>query len=345
MPAAAPAAMLAAAQTRSFVNGLFDNFWLVLGIKVALILGFALTAPMVVGYMEHKVLAHMQHRLGPMYAGRFHGWAQLIADGVKFIQKEDVIPRAADAWVFTLAPAVVLVPYIALFLVIPFGHTLFAEDLDVGIFFTLAITAVSVIGILMAGWASANKFSLIGALRAAAQLIAYELPMTLAAVAVVMQAETLSMVGITEAQDGFWYVLTQPIGFLLFLIASLAELTRPPFDMPIADSEIIFGAYTEYTGLKFAFFLLAEYAGIVAFSAIASVLFLGGYLPLPGLSVIPEPLWMSAKIGALSFFIIWLRATYPRLREDQLQRFSWVVLIPIALANILVTAVVKVLVK
>jgi NADH-quinone oxidoreductase subunit H len=341
---AAGPAMQAAAETGNFINDLFDNFWLVLGIKVALILGFALSAPMVVGYMEHKVLAHMQHRLGPMYAGRFHGWAQLIADGVKFIQKEDVIPRAADSWVFTLAPAVVLVPYIALFLVIPFGHTIYAEDLDIGIFFTLAITAVSVIGILMAGWASANKFSLIGALRAAAQLIAYELPMILAAVAVVMQAETLSMVGITEAQDSFWYVLTQPIGFLIFLIASLAELTRPPFDMPIADSEIIFGAYTEYTGLKFAFFLLAEYAGIVAFSAIASVLFLGGYLAPPRLGFIPEPLWMSAKIGALSFFIIWLRATYPRLREDQLQRFSWVVLIPIALANILVTGVVKVLV-
>ncbi|MGH2573557.1 MAG: complex I subunit 1/NuoH family protein, partial [Actinomycetota bacterium] len=212
-----------------------------MGIKVALVLGFALTAPMVVGYMEHKVLAHMQHRLGPMYAGRFHGWAQLIADGVKFIQKEDVIPRAADSWVFTLAPAVVLVPYLAIFLVIPFGNTLWAQNLDVGIFFILAITAVSVIGVLMAGWASANKFSLIGALRAAAQLIAYELPMILAAVAVVMQASTLSLVGISEAQHAYWFVLTQPLAFGIFMIASLAELTRPPFDMPIADSEIIFG--------------------------------------------------------------------------------------------------------
>jgi len=333
------------AAPRSFVNGWFNNFWLVLVIKAALIVVFFLSAPMVVGYMEHKVLAHMQHRLGPMYAGRFHGWAQLIADGVKFIQKEDVIPKAADSWVFTLAPAVVMVPYIAIFLVVPFGRTIWAENLDIGIFYVLAITAISVIGILMAGWASANKFSLIGALRAAAQLIAYELPLILAAVAVVMQAGTLSLVGISEAQHRYWYVWTQPIGFLIFIVASLAELTRPPFDMPIADSEIIFGAYTEYTGLKFAFFLLAEYGGIVALSAIASVLFLGGYQSIPYLSVIPGWMWMSAKIGALAFFIIWLRATYPRLREDQLQRFAWVVLIPLGLLDVMVTGVVKVLVK
>jgi NADH-quinone oxidoreductase subunit H len=338
----APLALLAASKTGNFVTDLVNGFWLDLAVKTILVMGFVLTAPLVVGYMEHKVLAHMQHRLGPMYAGRFHGWAQLIADGVKFVQKEDVIPSAADSWVFTLAPAVVLVPYIAIFILIPFGRTIWSENLDIGIFYVIAITSVSVIGVLMAGWASANKFSLIGALRAAAQLIAYELPMILAAVAVVMQAGTLSLVGISEAQHHYWYVFTQPVMFLVFMISSLAELTRPPFDMPIADSEIIFGAYTEYTGLKFAFFLLAEYAGIVAFSAIASVLFLGGYQAMPYLSVIPGFFWMSGKLGALSFFIIWLRATYPRLREDQLQRFSWVVLIPIALADIMITAVLKV---
>ena len=330
---------------KSFVNHFVGGLWLELIVKIVLLMGFVLTAPLAVGYMEHKVLAHMQHRLGPMEAGRFHGWAQLIADGVKFIQKEDVIPKAADSWVFTLAPAVVMVPYIAIFLVVPFGRTIWAENLDIGIFYVLAITAISVIGILMAGWASANKFSLIGALRAAAQLIAYELPLILAAVAVVMQAGTLSLVGISEAQHRYWYVWTQPIGFLIFIVASLAELTRPPFDMPIADSEIIFGAYTEYTGLKFAFFLLAEYGGIVALSAIASVLFLGGYQSIPYLSVIPGWMWMSAKIGALAFFIIWLRATYPRLREDQLQRFAWGVLIPVGLLDVMVTGVVKVLVK
>jgi NADH-quinone oxidoreductase subunit H len=328
----------------SFVDQIFSNIWVVLLLKVGLVMGFFLVAPLGVGYAEHKVLAHMQHRLGPMEAGRFHGWAQLIADGVKFVQKEDVIPRAADRWVFSLAPAVVLVPTILVIVVIPFGPDIWALDLDVGIFFVMAISAVSVIGVLMAGWASANKFSLIGAVRAAAQLIAYELPLILAAVSVAMLAGSLSLVGIVEGQRDYWFVLVQPIGLVIFVVASLAELVRTPFDMPIADSEIIFGAYTEYTGLKFAFFLLAEYGGIVVLSAIAAVLYLGGYLAPPGLDFIPAPLWMAAKIGALSFLIIWLRATYPRLREDQLQRFSWIVLIPLALVNILVTAVVKVLV-
>jgi NADH-quinone oxidoreductase subunit H len=328
----------------SFVDQIFSNLWVVLLLKVALVMGFFLVAPLGVGYAEHKILAHMQHRLGPMEAGRFHGWAQLIADGVKFIQKEDVIPRAADRWVFSLAPAVVLVPTILVIVVIPFGPDIWALDLDVGIFFVMAISAVSVIGVLMAGWASANKFSLIGAVRAAAQLIAYELPLILAAVSVAMLAGSLSLVGIVEGQRDYWFVLVQPVGLVIFVVASLAELVRTPFDMPIADSEIIFGAYTEYTGLKFAFFLLAEYGGIVVLSAIAAVLYLGGYLAPPALDFIPAPLWMAAKIGALSFLIIWLRATYPRLREDQLQRFSWIVLIPLALVNILVTAVVKVLV-
>ncbi len=331
--------MISAVPGVSVFDDWFANFWVVLVVKAAVVLVFFLVAPLLVGYMEHKVLAHMQARLGPMYAGRFHGWAQLVADGAKFIQKEDVIPAAADRWVFSLAPAVALIPYIVLFVVVPFSNTIYAENLDIGIFFVMAIGSVNVIGVLMAGWSSANKFSLIGALRAAAQLIAYELPLVLAAASVVMQAGTLSLIGITEAQDRYWFVLTQPIGFLIFMVASLAELTRPPFDMPIADSEIIFGAYTEYTGLKFAFFLLTEYGGIVALSAIASILFLGGYRGFLG---IPDPLWMAAKIGALSFVVIWLRATYPRLREDQLQRFSWLALIPLALLQILVVGFVKV---
>ncbi len=325
----------------SVFDSWFSNYWLVLITKALIVLVFFLTAPLVVGYMEHKVLAHMQARLGPMYAGRFHGWAQLIADGVKFIQKEDIVPAAADPWVYTMAPAVVLVPYIVTMVVIPFSPHIFALNLDVGIFFVLAISSVGVIGTLMAGWASANKFSLIGALRGAAQLIAYELPLVLAAAAVVMQAGTLSLVGITESQAGLWNIVRpwQWIGFAAFVVAALAEINRPPFDMPVADSEIIFGALTEYTGLKFAFFLLTEYAGIVILSAIASVLFLGGYRGFLG---IPEPLWMLAKIGGLSFFVIWLRATYPRLREDQLQRFSWQILIPLTLLQILVVAVIKI---
>jgi NADH-quinone oxidoreductase subunit H len=325
----------------SIAEEAFSNFWLVLLLKTIGVLGFFLVVPLGIGYIEHKGLAHMQARLGPMEAGRFHGWAQLVADGVKFIQKEDVVPAAADRNVFSLAPAVAMIPYIAILVVLPLGDTVFAENLDVGIFFVLAMSSVSVIGIMMAGWSSANKFSLIGALRAAAQLIAYELPLVIAAAAVVMQAGTLSMVGIAEAQEKLWFIIPQLPGFLIFMMAAFAELQRPPFDMPIADSEIIFGAYTEYTGLKFAFFLLAEYGGIVAFSGIASVLYLGGYQPLPGIPI-PGPLMMMGKIGALAFLFIWLRATYPRLREDQLQRFSWLGLIPLSLALIMGVAVAKV---
>ncbi len=325
----------------SIAEEAFSNFWLVLLLKTIAVMGFFLVVPLGIGYIEHKGLAHMQARLGPMEAGRFHGWAQLVADGVKFIQKEDVVPAAADRNVFSLAPAVAMIPYIAILVVLPLSDSVFAENLDVGIFFVLAMSSVSVIGIMMAGWSSANKFSLIGALRAAAQLIAYELPLVIAAAAVVMQAGTLSMVGIAEAQEQLWFIIPQLPGFLIFMTAAFAELQRPPFDMPIADSEIIFGAYTEYTGLKFAFFLLAEYGGIVAFSGIAAVLYLGGYQPLPGIPI-PGVLMMMGKIGALAFFFIWLRATYPRLREDQLQRFSWLVLIPLSLALIMGVAVAKV---
>jgi NADH-quinone oxidoreductase subunit H len=325
----------------SVFSSLFQNFWVVLLLKTIAVMGFFLVVPLGVGYVEHKGLAHMQARLGPMEAGRFHGWAQLVADGVKFIQKEDVVPAAADRNVFSLAPAVAMIPYIAILVVLPISDSWFAENLDVGIFFVLAMSSVSVIGVMMAGWSSANKFSLIGALRAAAQLIAYELPLVIAAAAVVMQAGTLSMIGIVEAQQDLWFIIPQLPGFLIFMVAAFAELQRPPFDMPIADSEIIFGAYTEYTGLKFAFFLLAEYGGIVAFSGIAAVLYLGGYQPLPGIPI-PGPLMMMGKIGALAFFFIWLRATYPRLREDQLQRFSWLGLIPLSLALIMGVAVAKV---
>jgi NADH-quinone oxidoreductase subunit H len=328
----------------SVFDSVIGGYWVALILKAVVVMLVFLIVPLAVGYMEHKVLAHMQARLGPMEAGAFHGWAQLMADGVKFIQKEDVVPVAADPGVFSLAPAVVLIPYIVTLVAIPFGPRIYALDLDVGVFFVLALSSIGVIGVLMAGWASANKFSLIGALRAAAQLIAYELPLVLVAAAIVMQAGSMSLLSITEAQADRWFIVYpwQLVGFVIFMMAAVAELTRPPFDMPVADSEIIFGAYTEYTGLKFAFFLLAEYGGIVVMSAIAAVLYLGGFQPLGGLSFIPGVLWMFGKIFALSFVIIWLRATFPRLREDQLQRFAWIGLTPLALFLILVTSVFKV---
>jgi len=329
----------------SAIDDLFSGYWLPLVLKALVVVILFLTVPLAVGYMEHKVLAHMQARMGPMEAGAFHGWAQLMADGAKFIQKEDIVPEAADRTVFSLAPGVALVPYLIVLVVIPFGADLYALDLDIGIFFVLAMSSIGVLGVLMAGWASANKFSLMGALRAAAQLIAYELPLVLAAAACVMLAGSVSMIGIIEGQRDLWYAIPLFPLFIVFMMASVAELTRPPFDMPVADSEIIFGAYTEYTGLKFAFFLLSEYGGIVVMSAVAASLFLGGYLPLPGLSMLPGPVWMFGKIFALSFVIVWLRATFPRLREDQLQRFAWIKLVPVTLVWILAVSVVKVAVK
>ena len=235
------------AQT-SAVDSTFSNYWLALVIKSLLVLIVFLVVPLAVGYMEHKVLAHMQARLGPMEAGAFHGWAQLMADGAKFIQKEDIVPAAADRAVFSIAPGVALVPYLVVLVVIPFGGDIFALNLDIGIFFVLAMSSIGVLGVLMAGWSSANKFSLMGALRAAAQLIAYELPLVLAAAAAVMLAGTLSLLGIVEAQQNIWYVIPLFPLFIVFMMSAVAELTRPPFDMPVADSEIIFGAYTEYTG-------------------------------------------------------------------------------------------------
>jgi NADH-quinone oxidoreductase subunit H len=341
----------------------FDSLTLTVLVKVGIILAFFLTVPLAIGYMEHKVLGHMQARLGPMEAGIGpikHGVGQLVADGVKFLQKEDIIPRAADKWVFALAPGVALVPGIVILVVVPLGPGVWALNLDAGIFFALAVSGVSVLGILMAAWASANKYSLMGGLRAAAQMISYELPLVLAAAAVVLQAGTLSLVGIVEAQAEpwlfgipMWFVVPQIFGFLLFFTASLAELSRPPFDMPIADSEIIFGHMTEYTGIRYAFFMLAEYAGMVVLSALATVLYLGGWYVLPGttwpydqlspgLAALVGTGVTLGKIVALCFVMTWFRATWPRLREDQLQRFSWLLLIPLAILQIVIVAIVKV---
>jgi NADH-quinone oxidoreductase subunit H len=308
-------------------------------LRLVLVLGAFLVLPLLVGQTEHKAMAHMQSRLGPMYAGGFHGWAQLVADGVKFAQKEDIVPAAADRVVFKLAPAVALLPYLVVLVAIPVGPGLVGQDLDAGLFFVLATMGVGVLGALMAGWASANKFSLLGGLRTAAQLLAYELPFILAAASVAMAAGTLSLPGIVAAWQP-WWLLWQLPGAVVFFVAGLAELQRPPFDMPVADSEIIFGAYTEYTGLRFALFLLAEYAGIVVLCALTTVLFLGGWHgPFPDAL---GWLWTLAKTMALAFVVIWLRVSYPRLREDQLQRLAWQGLVPVALGQLALTGVVEV---
>jgi len=332
-------------------------YWQETIIKVVVILGVIPAGALILGYVFLlKMMSHMQSRVGPMEAGP-HGVLQLVADGLKFLQKEDVFPERADRWVFGLAPMVVLIATFLVFVVVPVGPDLIIENLDVGIFFALAVSSLSVIGILMAGWGSANKYALLGGLRAAGQLIAYELPLLLAVVGVVIQAGTLDMQGIVVAQaDGAifgWdaignpFILTQFLGFLIFLAAVQAELTQPPFDMPVAESEIVGGYQVEYTGFRFLLFFMGEFGTAFAFAGIASVLFLGGWW-VPGFEPDDDilnvlgPAVMFAKIMFVAFLIFWARFTYPRLREDQLQRFAWKVLIPLSLVNILVTAVLKV---
>jgi NADH-quinone oxidoreductase subunit H len=317
------------------------NWWLEVVLRLVVILGFFLLVPLLVGQMEHKAMAHMQGRLGPMEAGGFHGWAQLVADGVKFAQKEAVVPAAADRAVFQLAPAVALLPYLVVLVTIPIGPgSQVGVALDLGLFFVLAVMGVGVLGTLMGGWASANKYSLLGGIRTAAQLMAYELPLLLSAASVAMAAGTVSLSGILDQWHWYW-IPWQIVGGFVFFTAGLAELQRPPFDMPVADSEIIFGAYTEYSGLRFAFFLLAEYAGIVVLCLLTSVLFLGGWHG--PFSTQLGWLWTLLKTFVLAFVVIWLRVSYPRLREDQLQKLAWTALIPLSLAQIALTGVVKVL--
>jgi NADH-quinone oxidoreductase subunit H len=316
------------------VPDLLDGVLRAIGVLVAF-----LVLPLLVGQTEHKVMAHMQGRLGPMYAGGFHGWAQLVADGVKFVQKEDITPAAADRHVFKLAPAVALVPYLVVMVAIPLSPDVVGAHLDAGLLFVLAASAIGVLGTLMAGWASANKYSLLGALRTAAQLLSYELPIVLAASSAAMAAGTLSLVGIADAWEPWWLAWQAPAA-AVFFVAGVAELARTPFDMPVADSEIVFGPYTEYSGLRFAFFLLSEYAGIVVLSALTTVLFLGGWQG-PG----PEWLgvaWTLVKVALVSLVVIWVRVAWPRVREDQLQALAWKVLVPLTLAQLALTGVVVV---
>ncbi len=306
-------------------------------VRAVVVLAAFLVLPLLVGQAEHKVMAHMQGRLGPMYAGAFHGWAQLVADGVKFAQKEATVPAAADRSVFTLAPGVALVPYLVALAAIPLMPGVVGADLDAGLLFVLAVSAVGVLGTLMGGWASGNKYSMLGGMRTAAQLLSYELPLVLAATSVAMAAGTLNLTAISAAWQPWWLIWQAPAA-IIFLVAGVAELQRPPFDMPIADAELVLGAYTEYGGLRFAFFLLAEYAGIVVFSGLFAVLFLGG--PAGPFAGTVGWLWTLLKAALVALLVIWIRVAWPRLREDQLQSLAWLVLVPMALGQLAVTGLV-----
>ena len=308
-------------------------FWLDTLIKTLVAVGLVMGLALPVIYAELKIMAHMQNRVGPYYAGGRWGWAQPIADGLKFVQKEDLVPADADATVFKAAPYVVVMATFAVFVVIPFGPDLVARDLDLGAFYLLAISSIGTLGVLMAGWSSANKYSLMGGLRAAAQLIAYELPLLLAVLAVVVQAGTMSLTGIVEAQSVaitigpisviLPFILTgQIVSFVIFMIAMVAELSRIPFDMPIAESELTMGYVTEYSSVRFSMFFLGEYASLIALSLVVATLFLGGYyvplVPDAWLNLV-GPLAVFGKAAFIVFFVLWIRSTFPRLREDQLQ--------------------------
>jgi NADH-quinone oxidoreductase subunit H len=329
-------------------------------LKIVVLLNGVLLAVTYMTLLERKVIAWVQVRLGPMRVGP-QGVLQPIADAVKLILKEDITPSRADPWVFTLAPILSMVPALISFAVIPFGSDLtifgyrvplYIADINVALLYIVSITSIGVYGIILAGYASNSKYPLLAGLRASAQLISYEIAITMMLVSIAVMSGTLSMVGIIEAQRnaGVWYVFIQPVAFVILFIGGLAETNRAPFDMPEAEQELTGGFHTEYSGMRFALFFLAEYANMIVVSAVATTLFLGGWLrPFPNvaalgiLDYVPGWIWFLGKTFAFLYLFIWIRATLPRYRYDQLMRLGWKVLIPLAIANLVVTGTLKVL--
>jgi len=297
-------------------------------------------------WLERKVAGHVQDRLGPMETGGWHGWLQPIADAIKLLIKEDIIPAAADKKLFKLAPYLVFIGSLAGFAVLPFAANLIGSDLNIGVYYVIAITSLVVIGILMAGWASNNKWSMYGAMRSAAQMVSYEIPVALSLLIPVMMAGTMSMIDIVDNQAGGfwnWYIFrTMPfslIAFVIYFWASLAEVNRAPFDLPEAESELVAGYFTEYSGIRWAMFFLAEYGDMFVVSAIASTVFLGGWhAPFGFLDIIPGPFWFIGKTVFLVFVQMWLRWTLPRLRVDQLMYICWKIFLPFSFANLLLVS-------
>jgi NADH-quinone oxidoreductase subunit H len=312
-----------------------------IGLAVAsVVAGFVAVNALFIIWMDRKVAAHMQIRKGPNRVGPF-GLLQTIADTVKLLIKEDIVPTVADKPLFLIAPILVFVSTFAVFLIIPFGKGLIADDLNVGVLYIMAVTGLAVIGILTAGWASNNKYSLMGSLRSAAQIISYEIPVVLIMISVVLLAGSLKMTDIINAQPRFGFILYSPLGFVLFLIATNAEINRSPFDLPEGESELVSGYLTEYSAMKFATFFLAEYTNLFLSGAIVTTLFLGGWR---GPSFLPPIFWFFLKTYFVVFLLMWIRWTFPRIRVDHLMTFCWKIMVPLALFNLVVTAIVAKLV-
>ncbi len=330
---------------------------------------FILANAMYLQLMERKVLAHMQGRLGPMRTG-WHGILQPVADAVKFIMKEDIIPAKADKWIFSIAPIIMLITAFGAFVAIPFGPSvkilgheipLWVANLNIGVLYILALSSIGTYGVIMAGWASNNKYSLMGGFRSAAQMISYEIPMSFAIVTVALMAGSLNLSEIVNAQQKQWFIAALPVGpvaFFLYLISAVAETNRVPFDLPEAESELVAGYFTEYSGIRFGIFFMAEYINMMVVSLLMSIMFLGGWLPvqifpqwLGGITSInwfngvlrsiPPTIWLLAKLYFFIFFYMWIRATLPRYRYDQLMALSWKFLLPLSLGTLLVAAFMK----
>jgi NADH-quinone oxidoreductase subunit H len=329
-------------------------------LKILVLLNAVLVSVTFMTLLERKVIAWVQVRLGPMRVGPY-GSLQPVADAIKLLLKEDITPARADKWVFTLAPIVSMVPALIVFAVIPFDReatffgypiSLVVADINVGLLYIVSVSSIGVYGIILAGYASNSKFPLLAGLRASAQLISYEIAITMMLVSIVVMSGTLSMVGIIDAQFNarVWYVFLQPVAFVILFIGGLAETNRAPFDLPEAEQELTGGYHTEYSGMRFALFFLAEYANMIVVSGVATTLFFGGWLrPFPNvealavLGYVPGWMWFVAKTFVFLNVFIWIRATLPRYRYDQLMRLGWKVLIPLGIANLVVTAVLKVL--
>jgi NADH-quinone oxidoreductase subunit H len=313
-------------------------------------------------YAERKILAFIHSRLGPMRVGPW-GLFQPIADGLKLIMKEDLRPSVADSLIFIISPAILMMASLAAMSMMPFGEgiTLFGyevpyviADVNIGVLAVLALSSLSIYAVVLGGWSSNSKYPLIGALRSAAQMVSYEVAMAFAVLATLMIAGTMSTVEIVRAQLelGVWFFAAQPVGFVLFLICMVAETNRLPFDLPEAETELVSGYFTEYSGMRWAFYMLGEYAAMIAMSCLAVTLFLGGWLrPFPNsdytefLAVIPGPMWFMLKGFMFMYFFIWIRGTYPRYRYDQLMTIGWKVLIPISIANMFVTGIIILLIQ